>query len=651
MFRVKKMKEKSILSMRLAYKVATTAVFFSLLLTHIQSRRVKVVSKYTEVTTLSLSVVSALLDIELLYREERTDLQIHILPCMQMERRIKGRAFRKHSAMVLVFYFLRHSKRVLALHSKIWIPPRWRTASSRTKINSYPGFFERTHFSSISLPDGNDEDNTLFQSEDIPMKQNKFKITAPYAPTGDQPRAIEILVQQVLKGDKYSILRGCTGTGKTLVMAHTISQIGRPTLVLCHNKTLAAQLTRELQSFLKTNHVQLFVSYYNHYVPESYIESTNRYTAKKSSINDELDALRHLATRSLVQYSDVVVVASVSCIYGLGMPKSYLDASLQWSVGDTIGSIDTISDAMTSTLYTSNTGDEPSTMNSSDLSRGQYQLSQASGGGRAILVVWPPSESFPMRINFQQSNGEDYQITSITQGHTSGMTPISSTVIFPAKHHVSDSTEQFEEALCRIQDELKSRVQELRSQSKHIEADRLSQRVSQDIMLLKETGSCPGVENYSRHMALRGAGEAPDTLLDYFRYRNKDDWLLMVDESHVALPQLKAMYGGDQARKKKLVKHGYRLPSALDNRPLRADEFWDRVPKAIFVSATPAKQELALVADIHNNEPVDMIIRPTFVCDPVIHVRKTKNQLEDLLDEIRTRSRRKERTLAMAVSR
>ena len=516
-----------------------------------------------------------------------------------------------------------------------------------------------------------------------PNTDNKFQITSEYEPTADQPTAIAQLVHQVNRGDKFSILRGCTGTGKTMVMAHTIAQLGRPTLVLCHNKTLAAQLARELRALLSKNHVQLFVSYYNYYLPESYSETTDRYTSKKSSINDELDALRHLATKSLVEHRDVVVVSSVSCIYGLGMPKSYLDASLQWNVGDIIeGDLTEIFES--NLLYTTPRGEGDEEGDCNDFNRGQYQYTK-NHNGSATLMIWPPSELFPIRIDFDCHNSRNkdsgssplHQIKSIGKGTNKGMNQVTELTIFPAKHHLQNDQMKFEEALQRIEDELRIRVKELRDENKNIEADRLSQRVSQDLLLLKETGTCPGVENYSRHFALREEGEPPDTLLDYFGFHQLNtkkqqqqqsqnnyempiissnnckskDWLLLVDESHVTMPQLKAMYAGDKARKKRLVKHGYRLPSALDNRPLQADEFWDRVPQSILVSATPSKHELNLLESIPENDPVDMVIRPTFVCDPKIHVRPTNQQLEDLLSEIRKRSKRNERTLAMALTK
>lgn len=531
----------------------------------------------------------------------------------------------------------------------------------------------RRWYSSEPLREDGQQRQPLITTTNLlpPPTGSKFEVTSPYQPMGDQPQAIDRLVKHIQRGDKYSILRGATGTGKTFCMAHTIARVGKPTLVLCHNKTLAAQLTRELRSCLKKNQVHLFVSYYNHYVPESYNEVTDRYTSKKSSINDELDALRHMATRALLEHEDVVVVSSVSCIYGLGMPKAYLDASIRWNVGDVVGSsLGDIQSTLESLLYMTPEESAASGMTSEDLGRGNYQWSynatmQSSSlptTTTASLMIWPPSHYFPMTVTFRRepggsssSSGEDlYRVASIAHGHASGMNSVEATTIFPAKHHISGSEEEFEESLARIQEELQARVKELRDQSKNTEADRLSHRVSQDLLLLRETGTCPGVENYSRHIALREEGMAPDTLLEYLGYAAKggdSKWLLLVDESHVTLPQLKAMYGGDRSRKERLVKHGYRLPSALDNRPLRSTEFWERINQAIFVSATPAKQELDLIADIPDNEPVDMVIRPTYVCDPEISVRPTNNQLDDVLKEIRDRVTRQEKTLVISLTK
>jgi len=492
-----------------------------------------------------------------------------------------------------------------------------------------------------------------------------FEVTSPYHPTGDQPKAIDRLVQQVQRGDKYSVLNGITGTGKTFVMANILARLGnRPALILCHNKTLAAQLARELRSLLKKNQVHLFVSYYNHYVPESYNEKVGKFTAKRSSISDELNALRHMATRALVEHSDTVIVASISCIYGLGLPSSYLDAVFTWRISESdLYSEDEIIAMLQGGMYTCTSdaidGSSSPSKNVTDVEQGEYHVSQSTMG--FSVVVYPPTEPSPIKVSFDVCEKEDiyndvndcrYKISSIAAisqtDHRETSTKESIT-IFPARHHALGSSKQrFDESLSRIQEELVERVRELKKNSKLVEADRLSQRVSQDLMLLRETGNCNGVENYSRHLALREEGVAPETLLDYFGSQN---FLLFVDESHVSLPQLAAMYRGDRARKKMLVKHGYRLPSALDNRPLKEDEFWNRVSQTIFVSATPGKKETKLISSIPDNKPVEMVIRPTFVCDPPIDVRPTKNQLDDLVSEIKARIQRKERTLVLTLTK
>ncbi|OEU11812.1 P-loop containing nucleoside triphosphate hydrolase protein, partial [Fragilariopsis cylindrus CCMP1102] len=496
-----------------------------------------------------------------------------------------------------------------------------------------------------------DDDDKKKPINKLKSKSNLFEITSPYGPMGDQPKAISKLVKQINRDDKYSVLRGCTGTGKTFVMSQVIAQTNRPALILCHNKSLAAQLARELQSHLRNNHIRLFVSYYNHYKPEYYDPIHNKYGSKKSSVNDELDALRHLATESLLQHKDVVIVASVSCIYGLGMPQAYMDASVRYTVGDTI-------------IVGKQNG-----MRNNGLDTIQTKL-------ESLLIDFETQQKHPPSSTSQSSSSSltasqstMYTISSIYHGNSKGMVPMESTTIFPAKHHISGTKEEFEESLKRIEDEVAERYKELCNASKKEEADRISKRVAQDLALLRETGTCPGIENYSRHMALKDANVPPSTLLDYFGLINgdddnddddegssdeikiNDDWLLVVDESHVTIPQLKAMYGGDRARKEKLVEHGYRLPSALDNRPLRSEEFWERIPQTLFVSATPSQRELDLISNIPDNEPVDMMIRPTFVCDPHIEVRPIENQLEDLVKEISDRSKRNERTLAMTVTK
>eukprot|EP00536_Pseudo-nitzschia_multiseries_P006118 jgi/Psemu1/296136/fgenesh1_pm.126_\ len=464
---------------------------------------------------------------------------------------------------------------------------------------------------------------------------DKSLVTSPYTPTGDQPGAIDRLVEQVLRGDRYNVLRGITGTGKTFVMAHTLARWNRPALILCHNKTLAAQLARELRSLLQKNQVHLFVSYYNHYVPESCNDKIGKFTSKKSSISKELNALRHMATRALVQHPDAVIV-------GGGVRYSEED----------------IVDALRGGMYTSTEtkGDDESLPSE----HGEYHLSHSSADGSLSVVLWPPTEPSAVRVHFAVAEENDtcdtYTISSMdvlspegTAETSETSTTIESITVFPARHHSTGSnTERFDKYLSLIQEELSTRVKELKEESKFEEADRLSRRVSQDLMLLRETRNCNGIENYSRHLALRSEGDPPDTLFDYFGSQN---FLLFVDESHVAMPQLTAMFRGDRARKKMLVKHGFRLPSALDNRPLKEDEFWDRVSQTVFVSATPGKKELNLISSIHENEPIDMTIRPTFVCDPPIDVRPTANQLENLVTEINARIERNERSLAMTLTK
>jgi excinuclease ABC subunit B len=473
-----------------------------------------------------------------------------------------------------------------------------------------------------------------------------FQVTAPFEPTGDQPQAIEQLAKQLQQGDQFSILRGVTGTGKTLVMSHVIARNGKPTLVLCHNKTLAAQLARELRSFLGKNAVELFVSYYNHYVPESYNEVTGTYVAKKSSINQDIDAMRHRATRALLIRHDVVVVASVSCIYGLGLPKDYLEASTTLAAGDVVESPKAFLGQLKSMLYTHEPLDDA-------FGRGHYQYRQsinnaAAGTDTSLfdITLWPPHESFPIRILLEQGNDE-WSVKSIQQGHAHGHSEISSPsyCLFPAKHHVM-SEERLEEACLTIEEECTQQVKDLTAQGKIVEANRLQQRVANDLLMLRETGFCSGAENYTRHFSQRKAGEPPDTLIDYLALQGRE-WLLLVDESHVTVPQLRAMYAGDRARKQRLVKHGYRLPSALDNRPLQENEFWEKIQQTIFVSATPSKQEYAL----SNRNAVEMVIRPTFVCDPSVEVRPLSGQLENLLKEIQSRAKQGERALVVALTK
>lgn len=472
-------------------------------------------------------------------------------------------------------------------------------------------------------------------------RKSAFEVTAPFAPQGDQPEAIKQLVQQLQEKDRFSCLQGITGTGKTLVMSHVIAQHGRPTLVLCHNKTLAAQLARELRSFLGKNAVELFVSYYNHYIPESFNEATGSYNAKKSSINHDIDAMRHRATRALITRDDVVIVASVSCIYGLGLPEEYLDASRTIAVGDVVGSCaEDFMATLDAMLYQLEPSDD-------EFARGKYQVNiPEEGGDHCDIALWPPHESFPLRIELGQTPASDeWAISSIEQGHAAGHDPITTTLLFPAKHHVM-SHDRLENACLAIEEECEHRVKELNEEGKSEEASRLQKRVVNDVLMMRETGYCSGAENYSRHLAGRDAGQPPSTLMDYLNLQGRE-WLLMMDESHVTLPQLRAMYGGDQARKQKLVKHGYRLPSACDNRPLQEKEFWERVQQTVFISATPAQKELDLI----ERDAVEMVIRPTHVCDPVIEVKPRDGQLQGLMSEVKSRAKRKERTLAVALTK
>jgi excinuclease ABC subunit B len=481
---------------------------------------------------------------------------------------------------------------------------------------------------------------------------SRFRVTAQYAAAGDQPYAIQQLTQQIQQGDRFSVLKGITGTGKTFVMSHVIANIGKPCLVLCHNKTLAAQLARELRSFLSTNAVELFVSYYNMYRPEAYIEKSGTYLKKKSSVNLEIDALRHRATRSLLTRNDVVVVASVSCIYGLGFPKEYIDNSHEIRIGDEVIFHD-FCKMLERMLYSPSDDDD-------DFERGKYQVTDGvMNDSTKNIILWAPHDKFPMRIQLEpvpfQVNDEHnnnnhrykrYSIKSIADGNESGFVPVPSTQLFPAKHHiVSDDT--LDTAMELIEQEMRQRVRYFRAEQKPEEAERIQARVIQDLELLREHGYCHGCENYSRHFAQREEGEPPDTLLDYFGFMGKRDWLLMVDESHATLSQLSAMHNGDRERKLKLVKHGYRLPSALDNRPLKENEFWKHVDQALFVSATPSKLNL----ELSDREPVEMIIRPTFLCDPVIEVRSSEGQLQDFVNEVKNRAAVNQRTLAVAFTK
>ncbi|MFS8868158.1 excinuclease ABC subunit UvrB [Synechococcus sp. H65.1] len=463
---------------------------------------------------------------------------------------------------------------------------------------------------------------------------SEFQLVSPYQPTGDQPKAIAGLVQSILEGHRFQTLLGATGTGKTFTIAHTIQQIGRPTLVMAPNKTLAAQLCNELRELFPYNAVEYFISYYDYYQPEAYVPSTDTYIAKSSSINEEIDMLRHSATRSLFERRDVIVVASVSCLYGLGMPEEYLKASIPFKVGQQIDQRQVLRD-LVSIQYE---------RNDLELARGRFRVKGD------VLEIVPAYEDRVIRIEFFGDEIEAIRLIDPVTGQI--LTSVSALRVYPARHFVTPE-ERLEQAIRSIEQELEEQLALFRCQGKLLEAQRLEQRTRADLEMLREVGYCNGIENYSRHLTGRKEGEPPACLVDYFK---ANDWLLVVDESHVTVPQIRGMYNGDRARKQVLVDHGFRLPSALDNRPLKAEEFWAKVHQCIFVSATPGNWELEqsgaqFETVVENGKTlkfyvpgtgrvVEQVIRPTGVVDPEVHVRPTAGQMEDLLGEIYLRLER-----------
>ncbi|MEO1390902.1 MAG: excinuclease ABC subunit UvrB [Cyanobacteria bacterium J06634_6] len=455
--------------------------------------------------------------------------------------------------------------------------------------------------------------------------KKKFDIQAPFEPAGDQPKAIKQLVKGLKAKHEYQTLLGATGTGKTHTIARTIDKIGKPALVLAHNKTLAAQLCNELREFFPDNAVEYFISYYDYYQPEAYIPVTDTYIQKTSSINDEIDMLRHSATRTLFERKDVIVVASISCIYGLGIPSEYLNASIPLRVGAETNQRQVLRD-LASVQYT---------RNDIEMGRGRFRVKGD------VLEIGPAYEDRVIRVEFFGDEIDAIRYVDPVTGAT--LQSMDSLNIYPARHFVTPDDKL--EAACKgIRAELKEQLEILESQGKLLEAQRLEQRTRYDLEMLEEVGYCNGVENYTRHLAGRLPGAPPECLLDYFPH---DDWLLAVDESHVTVPQIRAMYNGDQARKRVLIDHGFRLPSAADNRPLKAEEFWNKVNQCIFVSATPGDWELGL----SENRVVDQIIRPTGVLDPEIIVRPSDGQVDDLLGEIRDRAAKDERTLVTTLTK
>ena len=445
-----------------------------------------------------------------------------------------------------------------------------------------------------------------------------FELVSKYKPSGDQPQAINELVKGVENGKKYQVLLGATGTGKTFTIANVIAKVNKPTLVLAHNKTLAGQLYSELKELFPDNRVEYFVSYYDYYQPEAYVPQTDTYIEKDSSINDEIDELRHKATSSLIAYKDVIVVASVSCIYGIGEKEEYEKNMLTLSLGET-KSKEEILRKLIDMLYE---------RNDLDFKRGTFR-----SRGDTIEIIPNNEHQEGIRIELF---GDEIDRISIIDTLTGKVLKDKKTIsIFPASHFVT-SEDKLKQAITRIKEELKDRLTVLRENNKLLEAERLEQRTNYDLEMLAETGFCSGVENYSRHLAGRKEGETPETLMDFF----PKDFLLIVDESHVTLPQVRGMYNGDRARKQTLVDFGFRLPSALDNRPLRFEEFEAKLNQVIYVSATPGDYELE-----HATNKVDQIIRPTGLLDPTIEVRPSKGQIDDLVGEINDRIAKNERVL------
>ncbi len=453
---------------------------------------------------------------------------------------------------------------------------------------------------------------------------NQFNLNAPFQATGDQPSAIAQLTTSIEAKNRFQTLLGATGTGKTFTIASVIEKIGRPTLVLAHNKTLAAQLCNELRQFFPNNAVEYFISYYDYYQPEAYIPVSDTYIEKTASINDEIDMLRHSATRSLFERKDVIVVASISCIYGLGMPAQYLKAAIPLKVGLEIDQRQLLRD-LVSVQYT---------RNDIEIGRGKFRVKGD------VLEIVPAYEDRIIRIEFFGDEIEALRYLDPVSGKS--IQSLENISIYPARHFVTPE-ERLAEAIENISAELEARLIELKKADKLLEAQRLEQRCRYDLELLAEVGFCNGVENYSRHLAGRNPGEPPECLVDYF----PRDWLLVIDESHVTVPQIRGMYNGDRARKQVLIEHGFRLPSAADNRPLKADEFWHKVNQCVFVSATPGNWEI----EQSEKRIVEQIIRPTGVIDPEIKVRPTEGQVDDLLAEIKQRVLKKERVLITTLTK
>ena len=451
-----------------------------------------------------------------------------------------------------------------------------------------------------------------------------FKLKSDFKPTGDQPQAIEKLVRNIKNGVREQTLLGATGTGKTFTISNVIQQVGKKTLVLAHNKTLAGQLYSELKSFFPENKVEYFISYYDYYQPEAYVPSKDLYIEKDSSINDDIDQMRHSAVSSLLSHDDVIVVSSVSCIYGIGDPDDYLKGMLVLKEGQVIEQKEILEKLVLMNYV----------RNDYEFKRGTFRVR-----GESIEIIPTYEKTNAIRIEFFDNEIERIREIDIITGRVIAEKSI--VTIYPGSLF-NVSGDKLQEAIRRIEQELEEQIAYFKSQNKFLEAQRIEQRTKYDLEMLREIGTCSGIENYSRHLSLREEGETPYTLLDFF----KGDYLLIIDESHVTLPQVRGMYNGDRSRKLSLVEYGFRLPSALDNRPLTFEEFYEKIDQVIYVSATPGEFERE-----RSYEIVEQIIRPTGLLDPIVEVRPTEGQIDDIVKEVTERAKQNERTLILTLTK